>query len=55
LLTQPNFQRAVLEQALHDVFSVCQTSRDFVIPNQQEMARETTGFDLITWVVVKTP
>jgi SNF2 family DNA or RNA helicase len=30
-----------------------QTSRDFVIPNQQEQARETTDFDLITWLVIK--
>jgi SNF2 family DNA or RNA helicase len=32
-----------------------QTSRDFVIPNQQEQARETTDFDLITWLVIKAP
>ena len=32
-----------------------QTSRDFVIPNQHEQARETTDFDLITWLVIKTP
>ena len=31
-----------------------QTSRDFVIPNQQEQARETTDFDLITWLVIKS-
>jgi SNF2 family DNA or RNA helicase len=30
-----------------------QTSRDFVIPNQSEQARETTDFDLITWLVIK--
>ena len=30
-----------------------QTSRDFVIPNQQEQARETTNFELITWLVIK--
>jgi len=30
-----------------------QTSRDFVIPNQQEQARETTDYDLITWLVIK--
>jgi hypothetical protein len=27
-----------------------QSSRDFVIPNQNEQARETTDFDLITWL-----
>ena len=32
-----------------------QTSRDFVIPNQREQARETTDFDLITWLVIKSP
>jgi hypothetical protein len=32
-----------------------QTSRDFVIPNQQEQARETTDFELVTWLVIKTP
>ena len=32
-----------------------QTSRDFVIPNQSEQARETTDFDLITWLVIKAP
>lgn len=32
-----------------------QTSRDFVIPNQQEQARETTDFELITWLVIKAP
>jgi SNF2 family DNA or RNA helicase len=32
-----------------------QTSRDFVIPNQQEQARETTDFELITWLVIKSP
>ena len=31
-----------------------QTSRDFVIPNQSEQARETTDFDLITWLVIKS-
>jgi SNF2 family DNA or RNA helicase len=30
-----------------------QTSRDFIIPNQQEQARETTDFELITWLVIK--
>jgi SNF2 family DNA or RNA helicase len=32
-----------------------QTSRDFVIPNQQEQARETTDFELITWLVIHKP
>lgn len=32
-----------------------QTSRDFVIPNQSEHARETTDFELITWLVIKAP
>jgi SNF2 family DNA or RNA helicase len=32
-----------------------QTSRDFVIPNQQDQAKETTDFDLITWLVIKSP
>jgi len=32
-----------------------QTGRDFVIPDQQEQARETTDFELITWLVIKTP
>jgi len=31
-----------------------QTSRDFVIPNQKEQARETTDFELITWLVIKS-
>jgi len=31
-----------------------QTSRDFVIPNQQDQVRETTDFDLITWLVIKS-
>ena len=30
-----------------------QSGRDFVIPNQQDQARETTDFDLITWLVIK--
>jgi len=30
-----------------------QTSRDFVIPNQSEQARETTDFELITWLVIR--
>ncbi len=32
-----------------------QTSRDFVIPDQNEQARETTDFELITWLVIKSP
>ena len=32
-----------------------QSGRDFVIPNQDEQARETTDFDLITWLVIKSP
>jgi len=32
-----------------------QTGRDFVIPNQSEQARETTDFELITWLVIKAP
>lgn len=32
-----------------------QSGRDFVIPNQQEQARETTDFELITWLVIKAP
>jgi len=30
-----------------------QTSRDFVIPNQEEQANDTTDFELITWLVIK--
>ena len=30
-----------------------QSGRDFVIPNQHDQARETTDFDLITWLVIK--
>jgi SNF2 family DNA or RNA helicase len=30
-----------------------QTSRDFVIPDQQQQARDTTDFELITWLVIK--
>ena len=30
-----------------------QSGRDFVIPNQDEQASETTDFDLVTWLVVK--
>jgi hypothetical protein len=32
-----------------------QAGRGFVIPDQQEQARETTDFDLITWLVIKAP
>ena len=32
-----------------------QSSRDFVIPNEQEQARETTDFELVTWLVIKSP
>jgi hypothetical protein len=32
-----------------------QAGRDFVIPNQSEQARETTDFELITWLVIKAP
>ncbi|MCI0539935.1 MAG: hypothetical protein L0Z50_32420 [Verrucomicrobiales bacterium] len=30
-----------------------QSGRDFVIPNQNEQARKTTDFELITWLVIK--
>jgi hypothetical protein len=30
-----------------------QTSRDFIIPNQAEQARESTDFELITWLVIQ--
>ena len=32
-----------------------QSGRGFVIPDQQEQARQTTEFDLITWLVIKAP
>ena len=32
-----------------------QSGRDFVIPDQQAQAQETTDFDLITWLVIKAP
>jgi len=32
-----------------------QASRDFVIPKQKEQARETTDFDLVTWLVIQQP
>ena len=32
-----------------------QSSRDFVIPKQSEQARETTDFDLVTWLVIGQP
>jgi len=31
-----------------------QSGRDFVIPNQQEQAKDSSDFDLITWLVIKT-
>jgi hypothetical protein len=30
-----------------------QSGRDFVIPNQQDQAKDTTDFDLVTWLVIK--
>jgi len=30
-----------------------QFGRGFVIPDQQEQARQTTDFDLIIWLVIK--
>jgi SNF2 family DNA or RNA helicase len=30
-----------------------QSGRDFVIPNQEEQANDTTDFELITWLVIK--
>jgi SNF2 family DNA or RNA helicase len=32
-----------------------QSGRDFVIPNQSEQAKDTTDFELITWLVIKSP
>jgi hypothetical protein len=32
-----------------------QSSRDFIIPKQNEQARETTDFDLVTWLVIQQP
>jgi SNF2 family DNA or RNA helicase len=32
-----------------------QSSRDFVIPKQNEQARETSDFDLVTWLVIQQP
>ena len=32
-----------------------QSGRDFVIPNQQDQAKEAADFDLITWLVIKAP
>jgi hypothetical protein len=37
------------------VASGLQSGRDFVIPDQQDQARDTTDFELITWLVIKTP
>ena len=31
-----------------------QSGRDFIIPNQNEQASETTDFELITWLVIKS-
>jgi hypothetical protein len=31
-----------------------QSGRDFVIPNQQDQAKDTTDFDLVTWLVIKS-
>jgi len=35
--------------------SVVSAGRDFVILNQQEQARETADFELVTWLVIKAP
>ena len=32
-----------------------QSGRDFVIPNQQDQAKDTTNFELVTWLVIKKP
>ncbi len=32
-----------------------QSGRNFIIPNQQDQARDTTDFELITWLVIKGP
>jgi hypothetical protein len=32
-----------------------QTGRGFKIPDQEEQARDTTDFDLVTWLVIKAP
>ena len=32
-----------------------QSGRDFVIPNQQEQPGDTSDFELITWLVIKSP
>lgn len=37
------------------VTAALQTSRDLVIPDQQNQARETADFELITWLVIKAP
>ena len=37
------------------VASGLQNSRDFVIPNLHEQAREATDFELITWLVIRQP
>lgn len=37
------------------VASGLQSDRDFVIPDQQDQARYTADYELITWLVIKTP
>ena len=32
-----------------------QSARDFVIPDVNEQAKDATDFDIITWLVIKTP
>jgi hypothetical protein len=32
-----------------------QTGRGFKIPDQQDQARDTTDFELVTWLVIKKP
>jgi hypothetical protein len=32
-----------------------QSGRGFKIPDQEEQARDTTDFDLVTWLVIKKP
>ena len=45
------FYRNELENAHDPDFFV----RNFMIPNQNEQARKTTDFELITWLVIKSP
>ena len=35
------------------VASGLQSGRDFVIPDQQDQARDTSDFELITWLVIR--